>query len=72
MLILSRSRWVLIGVLAAASLMTSTRLRAYANACRGVSQPPPAAMAQHRQKPRRESRLVGGKDMRSSNMRHLD
>jgi len=70
MLILLRSRWVMIGDTAAESLITLTSPRASANAWRGVSQPPVAAKAapptQHRQKPRRDNWFFGECVMSSS------
>src|SRR5271156_5603610 len=58
-LILFRSLCVMIGEVAALSLIRLTRPRASAKAWRGVSQPPSAAAlpAQHRQKCRRDNRF---------------
>jgi hypothetical protein len=55
---LPRSLWTSMGIVAAASRIVSTMLRASAKASAGLNQPrlvaTPAATAQHTQKPRRE------------------
>src|SRR5450432_1433984 len=69
-LILLRSRWVVIGDVAAESLIRLTSPRASANAWRGVSQPPVVANVappmQHRQKPRRDNWFIDEYVMSSS------